>query len=150
MMLFMKMIQIIKPGKNAVILIRLVVGLIFLSEGLQKFLVPDLVGPGRFEEIGFAHPEFWAWFTGVFEIACGMLAILGLFTRLAAVPLLCIMVVAFITTKWPVLINEGLWAMAHAYRTDFAMTMLSIFLLISGGGKFSCDQFLFRRMNAEV
>ena len=56
---------------RGVIIIRLVVGLIFLSEGIQKFLFPELTGPGRFEKIGFDNPEFWAYFTGVFEIICG-------------------------------------------------------------------------------
>jgi len=136
----MKIYKVIKTGNTPVLLVRLTVGLIFLSEGLQKFILPEVIGYGRFAEIGFANPEFWAWFTGVFEIVCGLLVTFGLLTRLAVIPLLCIMIVAFIMTKWPVLKQDGFWAMAHAYRTDFAMTMLSLVLLISGSGKFSLDQ----------
>lgn len=119
---------------------RLIVGLVFLSEGLQKFITPSTVGAGRFANIGFQHPEFWANFTGSFEIICSIFLLLGLFTRLAAIPLLVVMGVAFIKTKFPILINKGLWAMAHEYRTDFAMTMLVLFLLYFGGGNFSLDK----------
>jgi len=116
------------------------VGAIFLSEGIQKFLYADTLGVGRFAKIGFENPEFWATFTGGFEIICGILILLGLLTRFASIPLLIIMIVAFISTKYPILIDEGFWQMAHEYRTDFAMTIGSIFLLIRGGGKWSLDK----------
>lgn len=124
---------------NRAILVRLIAGLIFLSEGIQKYLFPELVGTGRFEKIGFADPSFWAYFTGTFEIACGSFVLMGLFTRLAVIPLLIVMITAFITTKWPVLMNKGFWIMAHEYRTDFAMTLLLLYLLIHGAGKWSVD-----------
>jgi uncharacterized membrane protein YphA (DoxX/SURF4 family) len=122
------------------LLCRLAVGLIFLSEGLQKYITPDITGAGRFAKIGFSNPSFWAYFTGGFEIICGILILIGLLTRIAAVPLLIIMIVAFITTKIPTLMDKGFWAFAHAYRTDFAMTLLLIFLLIYGGGNNSIDK----------
>ena len=118
---------------------RLIVGLVFLSEGVQKYLFPALVGTGRFEKIGFAHPAFWAYFTGAFEICCGFLILIGLLTRLSAIPLLIIMITAFVTTKWPILVDKGFWPMAHEYRTDFAMTLLLVYLLIYGAGKWSVD-----------
>jgi putative oxidoreductase len=124
---------------NRSVLIRLIVGLIFLSEGIQKYLFPELVGTGRFIKIGFSHPEFLAYFTGTFEIICGALVLIGLFTRLASIPLFIIMITAFITTKWPILIDKGFWSMAHEYRTDFAMTLLLIYLIIYGSGKRSID-----------
>ena len=121
------------------ILIRLMVGPVFLSEGIQKFLFPDTLGAGRFEKIGLPPPEFLGTFVGSFEIICGALVLLGLFTRFATIPLIVIMMIAFITTKYPILIDKGFWAMAHEYRTDFAMTLGSIFLLIKGGGYWSLD-----------
>ncbi len=131
---------ILTDNSKTTILIRVLIGAVFLSEGIQKFLFPDIVGEGRFEKIGFNNPEFWAQFTGSFEILCGSLILLGFLTRLAAIPLLMIMIVAFITTKYPILIDKGFWTMAHEYRTDFAMTICSIFLVIKGGGNWSLDR----------
>jgi len=133
------MLHLYKTGNVPALLCRLAVGLIFLSEGLQKYLFPETLGTGRFEKIGFSNPAFWAYFTGTFEIVCGILILIGLVTRLAAIPLLIIMIVSFITTKYPELIEKGFWFMAHDYRTDFAMTLLLIYLIIHGGGKKSID-----------
>lgn len=131
-------------SSKTTILIRLMVGAVFLSEGIQKFLFADALGLGRFIKIGFANPEFWASFTACFEIICGIIVLLGFLTRFASIPLLIIMIVAFITTKYPILIDKGFWAMAHEYRTDFAMTIGCVFLLIKGGGKWSLDKKLVR------
>jgi putative oxidoreductase len=121
------------------VLPRLIVGLVFLSEGIQKFLFPELVGAGRFEKIGFADPEFLASFVASFEIICGTLLLIGFSVRIAVIPLLIIMMTAIATTKIPILIEKGFWSMAHEARTDFAMTMLLIYLLIYGSGKLSID-----------
>jgi putative oxidoreductase len=131
---------IISSGNdNRAILVRLTVGLIFLTEGIQKYLFPQLLGTGRFLTIGFSNPSFWAYFTGTFEIVCGTLIILGLITRVASVPLIIIMITAFITTKIPILIHKGVWPWAHEYRTDFALTLLLIYLLFYGSGGMSVD-----------
>ena len=126
-------------NNTKIILVRLVVGLIFLTEGIQKYLFPELLGTGRFLKIGFSDPAFWAYFTGAFEIICGTLIILGLLTRLASIPPFIIMMVAFVTTKLPMLLGKGFWPFMHEYRTDFAMTLLLIFLFIYGAGKWSVD-----------
>ena len=131
--------KILRTGEFPALIIRLTVGLVFLSEGIQKFLFPDILGSGRFAKLGISPSVFWANFTGAFEIVCSLLVLLGFLTRLAAIPLSIIMIVAFITTKYPELIEKGFWVMAHDYRTDFAMTMLLIFLLIYGGGTQSQD-----------
>ena len=123
---------------------RLIVGLVFLSEGIQKFLFPELVGAGRFEKIGFTNSEFLAVFVASFEIACGILVLIGLSVRVSVIPLLIIMITAITTTKIPILLGKGFWQMAHDSRTDFAMTMLIIFLLIYGAGKLSID-YIFQR-----
>jgi uncharacterized membrane protein YphA (DoxX/SURF4 family) len=118
---------------------RVAVGCIFLSEGIQKFLFPADIGAGRFAKIGLPAPEFLAPFTGTFEIACGTLVLLGLLIRLAAIPLIIVMLVAISSTKVPILLDKGFWAMAHEARTDFAMLLGSLFLLIVGAGRFSMD-----------
>ena len=126
---------------NRALLVRLIVGLIFLSEGIQKYLFPELVGTGRFDKIGFSDPAFWAYLGS----KTGSPAFMGrVVTRLAAIPLLTIMITAFVTTKWPILTNKGFWAMAHAYRTDFAMTLLLIYLLIYGAGSWSIDSEIYK------
>ena len=130
---------------NRSILPRLIVGLIFLSEGIQKFLFPELVGAGRFEKIGFANPEFLAAFVASFEIVCGILMLIGFTVRVAAIPLLIIMITAITTTKIPILTEKGFWQMAHESRTDFAMTMLTIFLIIYGAVKLSIDYWINQR-----
>jgi putative oxidoreductase len=133
------MIKICRTTDFPGLIVRLAVGLIFLSEGMQKFLYPATMGGGRFEKLGLQPATFWAPFTGSFEIVCGLLIIVGLLTRVAVLPLLVIMAVAFVTTKWPELMEKGFWMMAHDGRTDFAMTLLLIFLFIYGGGKTSVD-----------
>ena len=126
----------------AVILVRLMVGAVFLSEGIQKFLFPAEVGAGRFAKIGIPSPEIVAPFVGCFEIACGTLVLLGLFTRLAVVPLIVIMLTAIATTKVPILMEHGFWKMAHEARTDWSMLLGSLFLLVVGAGRWSIDGIL--------
>ena len=131
-----------KTSGCAVALIRLMVGAVFLSEGIQKFLFPDQLGVGRFIKIGLPAPEFLGYFVPSFEVSCGILILIGLFTRLASIPLIIIMLVAIISTKIPILLNEGFWKMAHEARTDWSMLLGSIFILIVGAGKLSVDYYL--------
>jgi len=124
------------------ILIRFMVGTVFLSEGIQKFLFADELGAGRFQKIGLPSPQFLGNVVGSFEIFCGVFILLGLLTRLAALPLLIIMSVALFTTKAEILAEKGFWQMMHASRTDCSMLLGSIFLLIKGGGNWSVDKTL--------
>ncbi len=121
------------------------VGVVFLSEGIQKFLFAGTRGAGRFEKIRLPSPEFLGYFVGSFETVCGFLILLGLLTRLASIPLIVIMLVALTTTKLGILANDGLWEMLHAFRTDWAMLLGSIFLLIKGGGCWAVDRKLAHR-----
>ncbi len=128
---------------SSVLLIRILVGAVFLSEGIQKFLFPDTLGVGRFVKIGIPAPSVMAPFVGVVEVTCGLCVILGLFTRLVAVPLLVDIVVAIATTKLPMLFKSGFWATAHESRTDFSMLMGLVFLLVEGSGPRSLDALVF-------
>lgn len=125
---------------NTTIIIRLMVGAVFLSEGIQKFLFANELGAGRFAKIGLPAPEFLGLFVGTFEIVCGILLLLGLLTRLSVIPTLIIMLVAIATTKAEVLAEKGFWEMMHGSRTDWAMLLGSIYLIINGGGKWSIDK----------
>ncbi|WP_026712765.1 DoxX family protein [Flavobacterium daejeonense] len=129
------------------ILIRFIVGAVFLSEGIQKFLFPASRGAGRFEKIGLPSPEFLGGFVGTFEIICGLLLLIGLFSRLASVPLIIIMLVALVTTKSEVYLEEGFWELLHGSRTDWAMLLGSVFLLIEGSGFWSLDKRLMNNGN---
>src|SRR3954447_2455903 len=100
-----RLLQTDAPG--SVLLVRLLVGAVFLSEGVQKFLFPDALGVGRFAKIGIPAPAFTGPFVGAVEIVCGALILLGLVTRLATIPLLVSMTVAVISTKVPILLGRG-------------------------------------------
>lgn len=144
------------PGWS--ILIRLVVGLVvFFPEGIQKLVFPEILGAGRFANIGIPFPQIMGPFVGMVEIICGVLVILGLLTRLAAIPLMVIMIVAIVSTKLPILLGHelwifhlpklaryGFWSMMHEARDDFGMLLASLYLLIEGGGKWSLDALLSR------
>ena len=129
----------------ATVLIRVLVGAVFLSEGIQKFLDPELRGAGRFLEIGIPAPEILGGFVGGTEVLCGLLVLAGLVTRAAVVPLIVIMLVAIGTTKLAILGSDGFWSAAHASRTDFSMLLGSVFLLLVGAGPWSADQKLLER-----
>ena len=124
---------------KAVLLIRILVGWVFVSEGIQKFVFPAQLGVGRFEKIGIPSPHVMAPFVGSVEIACGSLLLIGLFTRVAVVPLLGVILVAIATTKLPMIAKTGVWSMLHEARADFSMLLGLVFLLITGAGTLSLD-----------
>jgi putative oxidoreductase len=145
------------PGWS--VLVRLLVGLVvFFPEGIQKLVFPNILGAGRFANIGIPYPEITGPFVGVVETICGALIILGLLTRVAVVPLIIIMIVAIISTKIPILLGHdfgifhlpklsryGFWSMLHEARADFVMLLGSLYLLIEGGGKWSLDALMCRQ-----
>jgi putative oxidoreductase len=124
---------------KALLLIRVLVGWVFVSEGIQKFVLPAQLGVGRFEKIGIPAAHFMAPLVGTVEIVCGTLVLLGLFTRLSAIPLLGVILVAIATTKLPMIAKTGMWSMLHEARTDFSMLLGLVFLLITGAGTWSLD-----------
>ena len=136
------------------VLIRLQVGLmVFFPEGIQKLIFPDILGAGRFVRIGIPFPELMGPFVGVVETVCGLLLIVGLFTRLASIPLIIIMIVALVSTKLPILVGHdvwgfhlaqdikrtGFWSMMHEARADLTMLLGCLYLLIVGAGRWSLD-----------
>src|SRR5713226_2341665 len=127
---------------KAISLIRVLVGWVFLSEGIQKFLFPEALGVGCFVKIGIPWPLVMAPFVGVVEIVCGTLLLIGLLTRLAAIPLLIDICVALYSTKIVSLAKNGVWSTLHEARTDVSMLLGVIFLVLVGGGTFALDNFL--------
>ena len=93
-----------------VILIRLMVGLaVFFPEGIQKLIFPEILGAGRFTRIGIPLADVMGPFVGVVEIVCGALIMVGLLTRLAAIPLIITMIVAIVSTKIAILLGHEFW-----------------------------------------
>ena len=135
---------------SAVFLVRLATGGVFLSEGLQKFLFPVALGAGRFARIGIPHAHFMAPFVGAVETVGGALVLLGLLTRLAALPLAIVMIFAILSTKLPFWLAHGFWPTAHEARADFAMLLCSLFLMAVGPGSFSLDALLGRRPSGQI
>jgi putative oxidoreductase len=135
---------------KAVFLIRLAVGLIFLTQGILKYIDPNL-GVNRFARIGFSHPAFTAHFIGTFEMVCGFLVLIGLVTRIAAIPLLIVICTAIATTKVPELSrpNQGFWFLVSDARTDFSMLLSLLFLIVAGSGLWSLDSRLANSTSAE-
>jgi putative oxidoreductase len=127
-------------GPASIVLIRTAVGMIFLTQGILKFTDPNM-GVARFTRIGLPHPYFTAHFVGSFEIVCGFCVLLGLWTRLAALPLFIVITTAIATTKIPELFraNQGFWYMFSDARTDFAMFCSLLYLILVGGGAWSLD-----------
>ncbi len=125
---------------KAIVLIRILVGWVFVSEGIQKFLFPAQLGIGRFEKIGIPSAHMMAPIVGGVEIVCGLLIIIGLLTRLAALPLLAVILVAIVTTKLPMIAKTGMWSMLHEARADFSMLLGLLFLLLTGAGSLSLDE----------
>jgi putative oxidoreductase len=138
-----------QPGPAAIALPRLGVGFVFFVSGMLKFLYENQ-GAGRFTKIGLPAPAATAMFVGTVEVVCGLLILFGLFTRLAAIPLVVDMLVAVITTKIPLLYSagpepvaampkEGIWAFAYQARLDLTMLLGCAFLVMVGAGAWSVD-----------
>jgi putative oxidoreductase len=142
----------ITDAPAATVLVRVMTGSVFLSEGIQKFVYPEDLAAGRFTKIGIPSPEFMGPLVGGCEVVCGALLIVGFLTRLAAIVLLIDISVAIVSTKIPVLLGHGFWgfslmklprygfwSMMHEARTDFSMWLGLLFLLIVGAGRWSFD-----------
>ena len=123
---------LITDAPAATVLVRIMVGSVFLSEGIQKFLYPEELAAGRLAKIGIPAPDTMGPFIGGCEVVCGGLLIIGLLTRLAAIVLLLDISVAIVSTKIPVLLGHGFWgfslmklprygfwSMMHEARTGF-------------------------------
>jgi putative oxidoreductase len=144
-------------GPSATVLLRVMAGGVFLSEGFLKFLYATQ-GVGRFAKLGFPFPGFTAGFVGAFEIVGGLLLILGLLTRPVAIAFAVEMVVAILSTKIslylgtsplpapPVAPVRGLAAVLHESRSDVAQLLTVGFLIAVGPGPRSLDAWLQRRL----
>ena len=132
------------------ILIRIIVGLVFLTEGILKFTRPAELGVGRFAHIGLPFPHVLAPVAAVVEIAAGGALILNLYAGDAALLLLVVILTAIATTKIPILMGGHLGAFSapkmdrygvlsfiHEARTDLAMLFGLVAILLDSGMRIS-------------
>ena len=78
---------------------RIVVGWVFLWSGWTKLhALPRMIE--NFREWGIPAPEFFTPLASGIEFVGGILLLIGLLTRFAAVPMMIVMVVAIISAKW--------------------------------------------------
>jgi putative oxidoreductase len=143
-------------GPPATVLMRVMAGGVFLSEGILKFVYTNQ-GVGRFTKLGFPFPDFTASFVGGLEMVGGCLMIAGLLTRAAAIPFVIEMVVAILSTKVSLFLGTsplplppapprvGIWAVLHETRSDWAQLLTSLYLVAVGPGRWSLDARLLRR-----
>jgi uncharacterized membrane protein YphA (DoxX/SURF4 family) len=130
------------------ILVRWMVGLVFLLEGVLKFIRPEMLGAGRFAEIGLPFPHYLAPMVGGLEIIGGAAILLNLYAGDAALALLIVIISALITTKLPILLGKPLgpfpleqlkeygWlSFFHQARTDLCMFFGLLAVLIECGLK---------------
>jgi putative oxidoreductase len=140
---------------NATLLLRVMAGSVFLWEGILKFVLVNQ-GVGRFTKLGMPFPAFSAAFVGGLEIVGGVLLLLGLATRLIAIPFMIEMVVAILSTKISLFLGtsplplppapptHGIWAVLHEVRSEWAQLLVCAFLFRAGPGPISLDAFLAR------
>jgi uncharacterized membrane protein YphA (DoxX/SURF4 family) len=129
------------------LLVRVIVGVVFLTEGILKYMYPEELGAGRFAHIGFPFPHILAPVVGAVEIAAGGAVLLNVYAGDAAVLLLCVIITALATTKVPILLGHGYWhfgvpkgvahtglfGFIHEARTDLAMLFGLVAVLIDKG-----------------
>jgi putative oxidoreductase len=131
----------------ATIVIRLLVGAVFLLEGVKKFLFVRQCGARRFARIGIPDPQVMASFVGSIGVLCGLLLLVQLLTRLASIPLIIVIAVAILSTELPILLKDGFWPMKAEAPTNYSMLLGLLFLRLVGAGAWSVDTWLAGRPN---
>lgn len=129
------------------ILIRIVVAVVFISEGILKFVWAGELGAVRFAHIGFAAPQVLAPLVGAIEIGAGAAVLANFYAGEAALCLLAVIATAIVSTKIPILLGRqlgpfalprnvnhfGVLGFLHESRTDLAMLFSLVAIAIDSG-----------------
>ena len=129
------------------ILIRVIVALVFLTEGVLKFVYPGEFAAGRLERIGFPFPHLLGPLVGLVEIVAGTAVLANFYAGDAALLLLAVIITAIVSTKIPILLGRpfgpfalpknishyGIPGFLHEARTDLAMFFSLIAIAIDSG-----------------
>ena len=126
------------------LIVRLVVGLLFVGHGAQKlfgwFGGYGIKGTGGwFESIGVKPGATMAVLAGLSELGGGLLFALGLVTPLAAVLIIITMLVAIAKVH----AANGLWATANGYELNLVLIAIALAVALIGAGSYSLDAILF-------
>jgi putative oxidoreductase len=124
---------------------RLAVGLLFLSTGWGKVHSLDKV-TAFFQSLHIPAPGLNAVVVGYTELIGGALLVLGLATRLAAIPLIVSMVVAILTAKLDDLHN--LFDLVGF--DEFTYLVVLVMIVLIGPGPVSLDHLMFARLGNEA
>ena len=130
------------PEKLGIALVRIMVGAVFVMHGYQKWFVWKPAGTvAGFQGMGFPPTAAYAAMTA--ELLCGTLLVLGLFTRLAAIPIVATMAVAIIEVHLP----NGFFLVDKSHGYEYALTLgvAALGLLLAGPGTLSVDSLLSRK-----
>ncbi|PLS02522.1 DoxX family protein [Neobacillus cucumis] len=126
------------------LIIRLVVGLLFVGHGAQKlfgwFGGYGLKGTGGwFESIGMKPGVTMALFAGLAELIGGILFTLGLLTPLAGIMIAGTMIMAIVKVH----AANGIWSTSNGYEYNLTLLAVAIGIALIGPGKYALDAFLF-------
>ncbi|MFG1697759.1 DoxX family protein [Nonomuraea sp. NPDC049309] len=124
----------------AALIARIVLGVIFVAHGWQKWQGGHAATAGMFSEMGIPMPELAAGYAMVVELIGGVLLILGALVRPVALLLLINMIGAVVFAHWDkgVFVDQGGWELAAA------LGALCLLFVALGGGRFGIDG-IFRR-----
>lgn len=125
-------------------LARLAVGLVFLQTGWGKLHnLPQIVE--YFRSLGIPAPELQAPLAAGAEFVCGGLILIGLFTRIASVPLIVTMIVAIATAK-----AKDIGGLSDLLGfEEFLYIVLFGWLAAAGAGPLSIDRLLVKISSAD-
>jgi putative oxidoreductase len=125
------------------LLLRLNMGILFASSGWGK--IHDLASvTSFFTDLHIPFPAFNAVLVATTELVGGLLVLLGLGTRLAAIPLTFTMVIAILTAKLADI--GGVVDLATTDELTYGLVLLA--LVVFGPGKLAVDHLIDKRLSA--